>query len=293
MRLAVIVISVAMAIYHMGAIVFGTSEAVLFRATHLLFALLLVFLLFRFSSKSEDMELAATGALPSSKELSAPSLADYILLVLAAAPLLYVFWNYNYLVNRIFYIDDLSTMDTVMSVLMTVMVLEATRRVIGWALPITAIVFLIYGLFIAQLEPERLLDQLYMTTEGIFGIPLSVSASYVLIFVLFGSFMERTGTGQLFMDFAMSLTGHTAGGPGKVSVVSSSLFGTISGSAVANVMVDGPISIPLMKRSGFSPHLRRRCRGYRLHRRTNHAADHGRRGFRDGGVSRPFLTGRW
>jgi TRAP transporter 4TM/12TM fusion protein len=76
-----------------------------------------------------------------------------------------------------------------------------------------------------------------------------------MIFVLFGSFMERTGTGQLFMDFAMSLTGHTAGGPGKVSVVSSSLFGTISGSAVANVMVDGPIAIPLMKRTGFKPHF--------------------------------------
>jgi TRAP transporter 4TM/12TM fusion protein len=82
-----------------------------------------------------------------------------------------------------------------------------------------------------------------------------VSASYVLIFVLFGSFMERTGTGQLFMDFALGLTGHTAGGPGKVSVFSSSLFGTISGSAVANVMVDGPISIPLMKRTGFRPHF--------------------------------------
>jgi len=142
-----------------------------------------------------------------------------------------------------------------MGVLMTVMVLEGTRRIIGWPLPITALVFLVYGLFIARLEPERLLDQLYMTTEGIFGIPLSVSAGYVLIFVLFGAFMERTGTGQLFMDFAMSLTGHTAGGPGKVSVVSSSLFGTISGSAVANVMVDGPISIPLMKRSGFPAHF--------------------------------------
>ena len=115
--------------------------------------------------------------------------------------------------------------------------------------------FLFYGLFIARLEPMRMLDQLYMTTEGIFGIPLSVSAAYVLIFVLFGSFMERTGTGQLFMDFAMSLTGATAGGPGKVSCVSSALFGTISGSAVANVMVDGPITIPLMKRSGFPPHF--------------------------------------
>ena len=133
------------------------------------------------------------------------------------------------------------------------MLLEATRRVLGWAMPITALVFLVYGLFIAQLEPQRLLDQLYMTTEGIFGIPLSVSATYVLIFVVFGTFMERTGTGQLFMDFATGLTGHATGGPGKVAVVSSSLFGTISGSAVANVMVTGQISIPLMKRTGFRP----------------------------------------
>ena len=100
----------------------------------------------------------------------------------------------------------------------------------GLALPITALVFLVYALFIQRVEPMRLIDQLYMSTEGIFGQPLAVSASYVMIFVLFGAFMERTGTGQLFMDFAMSLTGHTAGGPGKVSVVSSSLFGTISGS---------------------------------------------------------------
>src|SRR5918992_322751 len=145
--------------------------------------------------------------------------------------------------------------DMVLAVVLIVMVLEATRRLIGWALPITAIVFLAYALFWARVEPMRLLDQLFMTTEGIFGAPLGVSAAYVMIFVLFGSFMERTGTGQLFMDFALALTGHSAGGPGKVSVVSSSLFGTISGSAVANVMVDGPISIPLMKRSGFPAHF--------------------------------------
>jgi TRAP transporter 4TM/12TM fusion protein len=184
-----------------------------------------------------------------------PTVFDYVLVVLGAAPILYLFVNYDYVVNRIFYVDELSTSDMVMGVIMTVVVLEATRRVIGWALPITAIVFLIYAMFIAKLEPQRMIDQLYMTTEGIFGIPLSVSASYVLIFVLFGSFMERTGTGQLFMDFALSLTGATAGGPGKVSCVSSALFGTISGSAVANVMVDGPITIPLMKRSGFPAHF--------------------------------------
>ncbi len=251
-RYAVIAISFAMAFYHMWAIAFGTPEAVFFRGTHLLFALVLVFLLYRLTIKKQDGPVSDDQRYTDDR---LPTALDYLLLAISAAPILYLFLNYEYVVTRIYYIDDLSIMDKVMAVVMTVMVLEATRRVIGWALPITAMVFLFYGLFIARLEPERLLDQLFMTTEGIFGIPLSVSASYVLIFVLFGSFMERTGTGQLFMDFSMSLTGHTAGGPGKVAVVSSSLFGTISGSAVANVMVDGPISIPLMKRSGFPAHF--------------------------------------
>ncbi|MGE3159778.1 MAG: TRAP transporter permease [Xanthobacteraceae bacterium] len=238
-RLAIIIVAVAMALYHMWAIAFGSPEAFYFRGTHLMFAMVLVFLIHRWSGAIEGT----------------PSALDYLLLVLSVTPIVYLFVNYEYFVTRIFYIDDLTPTDMIMGVIMTVMVLEGTRRVIGWSLPITAIIFLIYGLFVAKLEPMRMIDQLYMTTEGIFGIPLAVSASYVLIFVLFGSFMERTGTGQLFMDFALAITGHAAGGPGKVSVFSSSLFGTISGSAVANVMVDGPITIPLMKRSGFPPHF--------------------------------------
>jgi TRAP transporter 4TM/12TM fusion protein len=238
-RLAITAIAVLMVLYHVWAIAFGSPEAVWYRGTHLLFAIVILFLMHRRSGEVTD----------------APTAFDCVLLALGAAPILYLFVNYDYVVNRIFYVDELTPADMAMGVIMTAVVLEATRRVIGWALPLTAIVFLVYGLFIARLEPMRMIDQLYMTTEGIFGIPLSVSAAYVVIFVLFGSFMERTGTGQLFMDFAMSLTGHTAGGPGKVSCVSSALFGTISGSAVANVMVDGPITIPLMKRSGFPPHF--------------------------------------
>jgi len=133
-----------------------------------------------------------------------------------------------------------------------VVVLEGTRRVIGWALPITALCFLAYALNTHVALPV-LMEQVYLSTEGIFGQTLGVSASYVMLFVLFGAFMEKSGTGQLFMDFALSITGRYAGGPGKVAVVSSSLFGTVSGSAVANVMVDGPITIPLMKRTGFRP----------------------------------------
>jgi TRAP transporter 4TM/12TM fusion protein len=235
----------------------GPPTEYFFRGTHLLFALALAFLIFRRRSPTEE-DLAAL--LPEERaatiaRLKGPSPADWALCLLSALVIGYVFFNYDYLINRILYVDDLHPLDIVCGIVLVALVLEATRRLMGLALPITALVFLAYALLFARVEPQRLIDQLYMSTEGIFGQPLAVSASYVMIFVLFGAFMERTGTGQLFMDFAMSLTGHTAGGPGKVSVVSSSLFGTISGSAVANVMVDGPISIPLMKRTGFRAHF--------------------------------------
>ncbi len=235
---AVTLIGVAMALYHMYAIAIAPPEAVIYRGTHLLFALTLVFLCFP----------AAAG-----KEAARPF--DLVLLTLSAVAVGYLFVYYDYLVNRIFYIDDPTPADIALAIVTMALVLEGTRRVIGLALPLTAIVFLAYALLFTDVGFKRLIDQMYLTTEGIFGSTLGVSAAYVMIFVMFGSFMERTGTGQLFMDFALSLTGHTAGGPGKVSVISSSLFGTISGSAVANVMVDGPITIPLMKRTGFPAHF--------------------------------------
>ncbi|MBL8834965.1 MAG: TRAP transporter permease [Alphaproteobacteria bacterium] len=230
----------AMSLYHMWVIAFAPPEALIFRGTHLLFAMALTFLIYPFARKRGGEH---------------PGLVDWAMLALSGVVIGYLFWNYRYIVDRIIYIDQLEPVDLVVGVLGVVLVLEATRRVIDWALPVTAIVFLAYCFIFTNVEFNRLVDQLWFTTEGVFGSTLGVSAGYVLIFVLFGSFMERTGTGRLFMDFALSLTGHSAGGPGKVSVVSSSLFGTISGSAVANVMVDGPITIPLMKRTGFSKHF--------------------------------------
>jgi TRAP transporter 4TM/12TM fusion protein len=175
------------------------------------------------------------------------------MLLASWAFVLHIFINYQYLTNRIIYIDELTAWDRIYTVVAVLIVLEATRRVLGWALPITAVCFLVYAAVFTNVKLPVLMEQLYLSTEGIFGSTLGVSASYVMLFVLFGAFMEKSGTGQLFMDFALSITGHTAGGPGKVSVISSSLFGTVSGSAVANVMVDGPLTIPLMKRTGFRP----------------------------------------
>jgi TRAP transporter 4TM/12TM fusion protein len=230
-------IAIAMSLYHMYVAAFGPPEAIIFRGTHLLFALTLVFLLY---------PLKPRGA-------AAWRSVDLVLLALGYGFVLHIFTNYEYFINRIIYIDDLTIADKFYAVAAVAIVLEATRRVIGLALPLTAAAFLIYAIGFTRITPQVLMEQLYFSTEGIFGSTLGVSASYVMLFVLFGSFMERSGTGQLFMDFSMSLTGHTAGGPGKVAIVSSALFGTVSGSAVANVMVDGPITIPLMKRTGFRP----------------------------------------
>ncbi|MDA8109972.1 MAG: TRAP transporter permease, partial [Betaproteobacteria bacterium] len=239
LRRAALGIAVAMSLYHMYVAGFGSPEAIIFRGTHLLFALTLVFILYPFRPEGGVRWRAL----------------DAALLAGGWGLVLHIFLNYAYFENRIIYIDDLTAWDKFYAVVAVIVVLEATRRVIGWALPLTAVAFLAYAAGFTQVKLQVLMEQVYLSTEGIFGSTLGVSASYVMLFVLFGAFMEKSGTGQLFMDFALSITGRYAGGPGKVAVVSSSLFGTVSGSAVANVMVDGPITIPLMKRTGFRPHF--------------------------------------
>jgi len=239
------VIAVLMSAYHLYAGAFGAPEAMMHRSIHLLFTLVLIVLV---------------GITSGEKQKKGKIFFDLILLLLIFLSLGYIFFNYEYVVTRYPYVQSLSAWDFMMGVILTLILLEASRRVIGWALPLTAIAFLLYALFGQHLpglirhtgfSVETIIDQLYLTTEGIFGIPLGVSATYVILFVIFGAFLEQSGTGQFFMDFATSLVGGAKGGPGKISVVSSGLFGTISGSAVANVMVDGWLTIPLMKRTGF------------------------------------------
>ena len=233
LRWTVGAIAIAMSLYHMYVAAFGPPEALVFRGTHLLFTLTLVFLLY---------PLKPGGGI-------GWRIADAVFIAASFAFILHIFVDYEYIISRIIYIDELTTRDLVYGWLSVAIVLEATRRVLGWGLTITCLAFLAYPLFFSRVPIPTLLEQLYLSTEGIFGSTLGVSASYVM------PFMEKSGTGQLFMDFALALAGHSAGGPGKVSVISSSLFGTVSGSAVANVMVDGPMTIPLMKRSGFRPHF--------------------------------------
>ena len=151
---------------------------------------------------------------------------------------------------------------TDLGTIVVVLLFEAARRVIGVALPIVAGVFLAYGLF-GQYLPgalahrpfgyDQVVAQLYLATGGIYGIPTLVSATYIFLFILFGSFLEHSGMMRLFNDVALGTVGHTKGGPAKVAVVSSGFMGMISGSGVANVLTVGSFTIPLMKRFGYSP----------------------------------------
>ena len=157
---------------------------------------------------------------------------------------------------------DLTPADMVMGVLLIALVFEAARRVMGIALPIICGLFLAYGLFGEYLPGElahrgygfdQIINQLSFGTEGLYGTPTYVSATYIFLFILFGAFLEEAGMIKLFTDFAMGLFGHKLGGPAKVAVASSALMGTITGSGIANVVTTGQFTIPLMKRFGYRP----------------------------------------
>lgn len=237
-RAVVLTVALAMSSYHLFIAFFGTPNAFTLRSTHVGFALVLAFL--TLPARAADIGRG-------------PRPWDWALVALSIAATAYPVVFLDYLLNRFIYVDDLHPADIAFGIVLIVLVIEATRRALGWVLPITVLIFLGYALFISGTSNVMLLEQLYLTTEGIFGTPVAVSATYVVLFILFGAFVERSGAGRLFMDFAISLTGHQVGGPAKVACITSGLFGSVSGSAVANVMTTGAFTIPLMKKLGYRP----------------------------------------
>jgi TRAP transporter 4TM/12TM fusion protein len=237
-RHAIAAVALAMAVYHLWVAFVGPPNALVLRSVHVGFALTLAFLTLPLTRKGEREN---------------PRPWDLALIVVALAASAYPILFLKYFLTRMYYVDDPTIVDLVLGYAMVLLVLEATRRSVGLALPLTAAAFIAYALAFGGQGWQILIDQLYLTTEGIFGIPAGVSATYVILFIIFGALVERTGTGQLFMDFALALTGHQVGGPAKVACVTSGLFGTVSGSAVANVMTTGTFTIPLMRRIGYRP----------------------------------------
>ena len=173
---------------------------------------------------------------------------------------LYIFINYDALNARS---GAWSPLDVGMGLMSIFLLLKAARRTLGMALPVIAGIFMMYDYF-GQYMPDliahkgasinKIVGQMYLTTEGIFGVPLGVSASYVFLFVLFGALLERAGAGKYFIDLAYALLGKYDGGPAKASVAASGMMGIISGSSIANTVTTGTFTIPLMKRLGFPGH---------------------------------------
>ncbi|MDP3844659.1 MAG: TRAP transporter permease [Oxalobacteraceae bacterium] len=235
--------ALAFSIYQLIVAAFHPLSSLTIRSLHVGFLLLLTFLIF-----------------PAFKSGKLTSVAWYDWL-LAATGFGLSFYHWIFEADLIVRSGDPSSFDLVVGAIMIVLVFEATRRMLGWALPIVCGTFLLYGLFGQYLPAplghrgygfDQIVSQLYLGTEGILGIPIMVSATYIFLFILFGAFLEHAGMIKLFNAVALGLVGQSKGGPAKVAVISSGFMGTISGSGVANVLTVGQFTIPLMKRFGYS-----------------------------------------
>ena len=243
----VALIAIAMSCFHFYTSGFGLLLAQKQGAVHLAFTLCLVFLLYPASSKHSK-----TSGIP---------FYDFILGAVGVASAMYLVVFFNELTTR----AGLPTQtDLIMGFLLIVTLLEATRRISNPVLPCLAVTALLYCYFGRSLPEmiahrgfsvQRIVNHMYLGTEGIFGTPLEVSSTFVFMFILFGSVLEKTGLGKFIIDLSMALAGWSTGGPAKVAVVSSGLMGTVSGSSVANVCTTGMFTIPLMKSVGYEPHF--------------------------------------
>src|SRR3990172_877228 len=189
-------------------------------------------------------------------------LLDFVLVLATVASYGYIIWNVDLMEDLSLYMP---THAQVLGFVAIAVILEATRRSMGWALTLLVAVFIVYIYFGEHLPfwlgghmgfgDERIMGNLYLSSNGMFGVIAYVMLKYVFLFYLFGKFLEWTGALEFIMNLALALVGRYRGGPAMVAVVSSGLVGSISGSAVANVMITGTVTIPLMKRVGFQPHV--------------------------------------
>ncbi|SFR00464.1 TRAP transporter permease [Desulfoscipio geothermicus] len=242
-----LIINSIFALYTAG---FGLLSATAQRGLHWLFLSVSLFILYQSTSKEKPLWGKRFSTIWNTLVLcGAFSSGIYLLAV----------WQ-----DRVLKVGATPIWDTFMAVVMIVVVLEATRKTTGKFLMITALLFIAYSLlgpyFPAPLghrgqSLERLVNFLYFTTEGIFGIPMGISATFIIVFVLFGSFLEKFGGGKWFIDISYALTGRFRAGPAKTAVISSGLMGMLSGAPVANVATTGTFTIPLMKKVGFKSHL--------------------------------------
>lgn len=236
------VIAVAASCFHLYTAVFGVLYSIYQRCIHYMFMATLIFLLYPVLKKHKDNKV---------------KFIDLLFIFGTVISGVYLLVNFHAIAFRA---GSPTKLDVFFGILMVLSVLEAARRIVGLTLPLVALCALLYAYFGPYLPPiighrgyslARIISQSYLFTDGIFGTPLGISATYVFIFVLFGAFLGKTGIGQAFTDLASLLAGRSRGGAAKSAVLSSALMGTISGSVTANVVTTGSFTIPLMKKQGY------------------------------------------
>lgn len=243
MKKFIYIIAVLVSCYHLYTAFFGPPVTLKHRSLHVAMMLSMAFIMYPFSTKCDNKKVAWY---------------DWIFVALSCAVPFYVWTDYLGVVERA---GRASETDMLIATLLVFLVLEASRRVTGWALPILSLTFIAYGLFGRDMPGifahrgynwTALSNHFFANTEGIYGTSVSVAASYIFLFILFGCVMNKCGMGQFFNDLALSLAGGSKGGPAKVSVIASGFLGSINGSAIANVVTTGAFTIPLMKKTGYS-----------------------------------------
>ncbi len=249
LELAVCLLSLSLSIYHLYVAYAGSLEAHAFRSTHLAFVMVLCFFLRPLGRKSWT------------EPRNAWFTVDMLCALATVAVQVYTLWDLDAFIFRR---GDLTQLDIYAGTLMLILLLEATRRAVGWAMVIIAAFFIFqtafsdyfFGIFYGPPSDWfTMVDYLFMRENGIYSIPLMVMATYIFLFILFGAILVRSGAGRFFINVALALTGSRTGGPAKASVVSSCLMASVSGSAVANVVTTGSFTIPLMKRIGYRPYF--------------------------------------
>lgn len=237
-------IAVLLSVFQLYTAVFGAFPDLIQRSLHLGFAIVLAFILYAARNRSPKDRF---------------SIVDLLAMILGIIVCTHAALNYD----RIMMNPGISSnWDLILGIIATLLVLEMTRRILSWILPAIALITILYAYFGPYLPDtfahrgfslEYIVETLYMSTAGIWGTVTGVSATIMAGFLIFGSILFYTGGGEIFVDLAKAIAGRSYGGPAKVSCISSALFGTISGSAVANVVVDGVFNIPLMKKLGYKP----------------------------------------
>ena len=243
---AIFIIGLAMSLFHIYVLTIRAIDPWYFRTMHVVFAGVLVFALIPGWKKAPRDQIHPM---------------DYLFMFLMIAPAAYIFIEFDDWIYRVGVVPN--TLDFIFSTLFVVSVVEMARRSTGWPLATLSCIFILYGYFGNYMPGlfyhkgyswPRMMTYLF-SLDGILSLPVLASAHYIFLFVLFGAFVEASGAGKFFVDFARCAAGRLRGGPAKVSIVSSAIIGTASGSSVANVVVDGVFNIPLMKASGFKPSI--------------------------------------